>query len=311
MRRNLSGQNVVGIRCAEDPTEFANWGETGWYVPPLGTSISTGAKTLDNDSTPANNTPILPSFEIVEGNTMLNFPIDEDDKEASDVSGNLVKRDPGDQNLDISMEYNEERGTARLGTSARKYHPTNMEYRRGIDYVRYESFLITHPRDTSGNALPVKPGMDKTTIKGADEVFYFIDATYHNKSPSLEPGDKARSSLAGHFENRRHYLNYTFDVELLADGAVTVGSYSLDTQPKLPTRLKLVVTSWSAGGASPNHLILVGKDIRGNAITENVETLTANGTYYSTKVYDLIDTNGVQVQGTMSLNLEITAAELR
>jgi hypothetical protein len=305
MKRELSGQNVVIIRNAEDPDDYANWGGTGYYVPPIGTMIATTfIKTEDNSVTAADNTPDAPSSEVIEGNTTLSLPKDEDDKEASDFTGREIKRDPGNEMNDVTLEYNEERGKERLGTSARKYHPTNRNYEGGIEYVRYEVMLISHPRDSSSNALPVKPGLDKTLIGEAEKVIYFRDVTLKSKSPTLESGEKARSSLTGNAEIRKIYMNYIFGADLKVSGTISGATpITMDSQPKIPTRIKFDVTAETA----PGDIVFAGTNQRGEAITETITT-SGVGAYYTKKVFSTI-TNGTP-DGTLNCTASVEADEL-
>ena len=182
-KRDLVGQNVILIRSAEDPDDFANFGDSGFYVPPLGTyKTGTTTTTLDNSSTAADNTPGQAQFELVKGKSSLTYPIDDDDKEAMDVSGNEIEHDPGDEKIDLTLEMWELRDSERYG-GARCFHPTNIQYKRSIYYPRYEALVIATPINSGGNVIQVTPALVKSLIASAKKVFYFRDVIFKSKTP--------------------------------------------------------------------------------------------------------------------------------
>lgn len=305
MKKDMSAQNVVLIQSAEDPDDFADWGQAGFDVPPLGTyKTATQIKTLDNANTEADNTPGEPTFEVIKGNASLGFPTDEDDKESMDVSGTVVEHDPGKEKLDVSLDAYEERGTNRLVT-ARMFNPATREYRRSPDYPRFNAMVISYPKDSAGFHMAVDSNIDKSLIASGEVVRYWRDVMFKSKSPTIEPGDKIRSTLAGHSEQKREWNNYTFNEELLASGVLTAAtSYSLDAQPNIPTRMKIDVTVET----TPGTIILTGTNARGDAQTETITT-TGILAYYTTKVWGSINTNGFTT-GTFAGTLAVNAEEL-
>lgn len=306
-RRDLAAQNVLLIRSAEDPDDFADFGATGYYIPPLGTVLTgTNTPTKDDDSTGANNTPGEASFEIVNGKATLGFTKDDDDKDVSDVTTREVEHDPGKEMNEITIGLWEPRGTARFG-GARRYHPSFREYVPNECYPRYGTLLISHPIDSSGNPLPVTSSILKADIAECKKVIYCRDVTFKNKNPITEAGEKVRQELSGNFITRQVFLGYEFGAELLAAVAMTGGTPdSLTVQPKIPTRLELVVSVWAAG----TEIIIVGTNQRGEAITETVTGISATGTYRTDKVFASVDANGIQPQGSFDATVEINADEL-
>jgi hypothetical protein len=308
MKKDLSAQNVVLMQSAEDPDDFADWGAAGFDIPPVGTyKTGTQTKTLDNSATEADNTPGEPTMEVLKGKASLGFPTDEDDKESMDVSTTVVEHDPGKEKLDLSLDAYEERGTNRLVT-ARMFNPLTREYRRSPDYPRFNVLVISYPKDSSGFLIPVTAEIDKSTILSAEAVRYWRDVIWKSKSPVVEQGDKVRSSLAGHAEQKREWNNYAFNA--LIKGAITIDTTPTATtftsaeQPKIPTRIALAWTE-TVGG----DIILTGKNARGETITE---TITVSGgaptTYYTDKVFG--ELTSIVGDGTANGTAAINAAEL-
>jgi hypothetical protein len=306
MEKEYSGQSVILIRSGELKTNFTNWGSANWYVPPLGTAkTGTDTITLDDNGTAANNTPGEPIFEIVEGKSVLSYTLDDDDKETMDVSTREVEHDPGKMKIDLNMDMWPKLGTSRFG-GARRFHPTNIEYRDTTKYPRYGLMVVVHPLDGSDNPIYVDETTTKDSFSKAEKVLYFGAVIWKSKPIEHAAGEKIMYSLPGNAQRYREYLNYTFSAELYTAGAVTGGNqYSLSTQPKIPSRLKLTVTSFVAAG----DIILVGKDEHGNALTETV-TVGAAGTFRTDDVFASIDANGVQVQGAADYTVAINADEL-
>lgn len=321
--RNQSAQNVVLVRSAVNPkTEtlepdyYANWDGLGRGIPPLGTYvIGTQTPTSDNDLIPANCTPGEPAFEIVDGKAAFNYTDDDDDKEEPDVSTRDIEHDPGKEMHDVTLERWNKKGENRFG-GARCFIPANREYRKASKYPRYEYLIVAHPNDGVGNDIYVDKRIRKTDILGAAEVSYLEDVTYKTKNPTYDPGEKVRMSLTANAVVIREFENYLFNAELYGDGA-GVGKeikyaspgpdYSLDTQPKIPTRFKLTISSLVASG----DIVISGKNCRGEDITETVD-ITADGVFRTKKVFSSVDANGIQVQaaGLTSADLLINADEL-
>lgn len=309
--RDMSAQNVVLIRSAEDPATWVNWGGTGLYPPPLGT-VKTGTQTptLDNSTTPANNTPGEPSFEIVKGKASLSFTNDDDDKEASDVTTREIEHDPGKEMNEIALEHWETLGESRYG-NARCFHPTLIKYLPANKYPRYEALVISNPLDAvvaTGQPIYVDDALLKSAILAAKHIWYIRDLIFKTKNPTLASGEKVQQTLNGNYITKDEYLSYDFGAELLVATAMTTGNYSLVTQPKIPTRLQLVVTSWVAA----DDLAIVGTNCRGEAITETIAaaTLVADGTYYTDNVFATVDTNGLQCAALFDMTVEVNADEL-
>ncbi len=306
MDRDQSSQNVVLIRNAEDPDDYANYGESGYTVPPLGT-YPTGSTTdtADNSSTAANNTPAEPQFEIVKGKATLNFPDDDDNKEAPDFSSREIEHDPGKEKHEMTMEMFELMGSKRYGAT-RRFHPTRKSYKPHNKHTRYELLIVSFPKDSSGVLIPVTPELVKTLIGQAEGVQYYRDVTFHNKSHVLEAGDKVKSSLAMNAQTKEEFNEYEFDAELKASGTIDTTPASLDTQPFIPTRIKLIVTVETAAG----DVLFVGTNCRGEAITDTI-TVSGIGSYYTTKVFGSVDALGIQGQGAVDLTASIEADEMR
>lgn len=306
MRKKMSTQNLVLIRSAEDPADFANFGGTGYYPPPWGTAkTATNTLTLDNSSTPADNTPGEPINEIVREKATFNWNDDEDNKEGGDLSGRELTNDPGKKKIDIALEVWEERGTNRTCT-AKCFHPTKKEYKDAVDYPRFDVIVVGHPMDASDVEVTVDEKITKSDFTKGNSVQYFRDVVFASKAIALEQGEKIKAVLSGMARELKEYTKFEFGVELLAATTQVGGTpTSLTTQPIIPTRLKLTVSAFVTLG----DIILVGKDSRGKAITETI-TVAAAGTFYSTKVYGSIDASGVQPQGSAAYDLAVNAGEL-
>jgi len=288
MKRDSATQNVILIRSAEDPDDFANYGGAGTYVPPLGTVLTgTNTPTKDNDSTPANNTPGEGSFEIIYGKASLNFNRDDDDKEASDVTTREIEHDPGKLMNEFSLEHWEKRGESRFG-GARKYHPTRKEYSPNFDYPRYDIIVISFPQDSSGNPVAVSEAITKDDIEQCEKVIFFRDVIFKSKNTTEDTADKVRNALASHAIDNREYLAYEFGEELLASSTYdsTGSPYTgLGGEAKIPTRLKLRVTAVTTPGA----VTITGKNSRGETISESVTIAAFTGPtediYRTTKAF--------------------------
>jgi hypothetical protein len=306
MEKEYSGQSVILIRSGELPANYANWGLAGWYVPPLGTALTgTDTITLDNSSTGASNTPGEPIFEIVEGKSVLSYTIDDDDKETMDASTDIIEHDPGKAKLDLNMDMWPKLGTSRFG-GARRFHPTNKEYRRTFKYPRYGLLVVVHPLDSSDNPVHVDSAITKDSFEKAKKVLYFRGVTWKSRPIEHGAGEKIMYSLPGNAEQVQEFNEYEFESELYPATALTVGNVSLASQPKIPTRLKIVISVWAAAG----DIIFVGKDEHGNTLTETVTGPIATGTYYTDNVFASVDASGVQVQGAADYTMQITAGEL-
>lgn len=307
--RDLSEQNVVLIRSAEDPDEYDGWGGTGWFVPPLGTyPDGQTTPTKDNSTTVGENTPAEPAFEIVKGKASLSFTNDDDDKEASDVTTREVEHDPGKEMNEVSLEHWEQKGESRFG-NARRFHPTTREYRPWWKYPRYEGIVISFPLDGlvgTGKPLYVDDALLKSMIKAAEHVWYLRDIIFKTKNPTPDAGEKVTESLNGNYITKREYNNYDFGATLEAAKAIS-GSGAIafaGTQPKIPTRVKVDVTTETAAGV----LTIVGKDVRGNVISDNSITTSGIGVYYTKKVFSEI--TQYQGDGTLDIVANIEADEL-
>jgi len=304
---NMTSQNVIGIRSAEDPDDFNGWGGTGWYPPPLGTALDgTTTVTLDNSGTPASNTPGQPIYEVIEHETNLQITADDDQKEMSPLSSRNIYRDPGKKKLDLTMELFEEKGTDRWG-GARRFHPTNKEYREDwYAYPRYEIISISEPEDSSGNPILVEENFDKTTVVSAKKVIWLGDVTFSGKTLGYDTGDKVKSSLTGNAKLKRVFNEYTFEGSLLTAATFSgVTTDSLDNDIVIPTRLKFTITDYVAGAS----LTITGKNIRNETITE-VIGVTANGTVYSDHVFAIVNALGIVSDVLANFKAAISADEL-
>jgi len=304
--RNMSHQNLVLIRSAEDPDVFGNWGGSGWGVPPLGTAkTGTTIITLDNSTTPADNTPGEPIFEIAREKALFNFPEDHDDKESGDVSGTEMTHDPGKEKIDISLEVWENRGSKRYCT-AKRFNPITIEYRRSAHYPRFDAMVVEYPKDASDNPVFVDEKIQKSDFTKALSVIYFRDVIFKSKGRGLESGEKVRSVLAGHAVEQRDYNAYEFGAELKASGTISPSTpASLDSQPKIPTRIEMDVTVETA----PGDIVITGTNVRGEAITSTITT-TGIAKYYTDKVFATVDVLGLAPDATLDCTASFNAAEL-
>ena len=296
-KRKLSHQNLVLIRSAEDPDDFNDWGGSA--------KTGTTTLTLDNSITEADNTPGEAIFEIVKDKAKFDYPEDQDDKESGDISGVEIVHDPGKQKIDIALELWEVRNSNRYVT-AKRFNPLTREYRRSAEYPRFDVMVVEHPKDASDIAVYVEPSTIKSDFTKGDTVRYFRDVIFKSKAVGLEAGEKIRSVLSGHARDRRDYNTYEFGVELLASAAISGATpLSLDTQPKIPTRIEMDVTVETM----PGDIVIVGRDSRGDAITDTITT-SGVGKYYTKKAFDTVNANGMTPDGTLSCTASFNAAEL-
>lgn len=311
MERNMTAQNVLLIQSAElvdDSTGLANWDGTGYYPPPLGTYL-TGTSTATSDNTSGSATPGEPGAEILEGDVAFSYPTDDDQKETMELQGPEIYRDPGKEKLDLSLELYEELGTHRWVT-AKRWNPTNLEYRRATKFPRYNFFQLSYPKDSSGNYIAVDEELSKSDIAGAAMVVWFSRVKWVSRATSLDNSDKVKTTMTGHAVKKRVFMNYTFDGDLLGSTGVPTAFSgatpdSLDSAIVIPTRMKIVISSWVAGVT----MTITGTDVYGDALTEVVAT-TAAGTYYTNNVFASVNTNGLVCDATADFSAWISAKEL-
>lgn len=283
------------------------WPTAPCYPPPVATLNSDDNRTKES-GTGAEMTPVRCAGEVLGGVPTITGPGDSDDRqELMDAFRREVDSGLGVRNLSGNMSFYRKEDEARFETLGLFWNPDGPNYLIASHPLHYGIVMMVAPRDDVGQKT-LRIGQIKSALK----VYYLYGIVFHERNKTDDRTTRVEIPYSA-YGMLGPFPNYTFDTELLADGVVVADTeYALDSQPKIPTVLELVVS----GGTVQDDITVTGEGPMGEEITE-VVAISATGTYYTKNVFSRVydagdgdDFDGISIGSSWNgASLEVNAKE--